>query len=79
QWLRFTNDKSRNWIYIFDERCPYGVYHLKVVVEDMVGNTTTKEWWFKRGPYTPPKKKAPVKKKTSKKKTVAKKPVSKKK
>lgn len=67
QWIRFTNDKSRNWIYSFDERCPYGVHHLKVTVEDLVGNTTTKEWWFKRYPYTPPKKK-PVKKGTGKKK-----------
>lgn len=74
QWLRFTNDKGRNWIYIFDERCPYGVYELKVTVEDLVGNSTTKAWWFKRGPYTPPKKKA-VKKKGSGKK---KKPVKKK-
>ncbi len=73
QWLRFTNDKSRNWIYVFDERCPYGVYHLKVTVEDLVGNTTSKEWWFKRGPYTPPKKKAIRKKVSSRKKPVAKK------
>ena len=72
QWLRFTNDKSRNWIYKFDERCPYGVHELKVTVEDLVGNRTTKSWWFKRGPYTPPppKKKA-VKKGSSKKKTTA--------
>lgn len=68
EWLRFTNDKSRNWIYIFDERCPFGTYHLKVTVEDIVGNTTTKEWWFKRGPYTPPKKKAVKKKRTTTKK-----------
>ncbi|HEX2627664.1 MAG TPA: M23 family peptidase, partial [Chitinophagaceae bacterium] len=73
EWLRFTNDKSRNWIYIFDERCPYGTHHLKVTVEDIVGNTTTKEWWFKRGPYTPPKKKAVKKRSTSKKKTPVKK------
>lgn len=80
EWLRFTNDKSRNWIYIFDERCPYGTHHLKVTVEDIVGNTTTKEWWFKRGPYTPPKKKAIVKKKkgSSKKTTTKKAPVKKK-
>jgi hypothetical protein len=71
QWLRFTNDKGRNWIYVFDERCPFGTYHLEVTVEDLVGNTITKSWWFKRGPYTPPKKKA-VKKK-GKKKTVTKK------
>jgi len=69
QWLRFTNDKGRSWIYIFDEKCPYGVHELKVRVEDLVGNATTKTWWFKRYPYTPPpKKKAPVKKGTAKKK-----------
>ena len=70
QWLRFTNDKSRSWIYVFDDRVPYGVYHLKVTVEDLVGNSTTKEWWFKRNPYTPPppKKKAVKKKSGSKKK-----------
>ena len=72
KWIRFTNDKSRNWIYIFDERCPYGVHHLKVEVEDLAGNTTVKEWWFKRYPYTPPKKKA-VKKSASKKKVTVKK------
>ncbi|MBN8674475.1 MAG: M23 family metallopeptidase [Chitinophagales bacterium] len=70
QWIRFTNDKSRNWIYVFDERCPYGIHHLKVTVEDMVGNTTTKSWWFKKYPYTPPKKKIPAKKKNSSKKKV---------
>ena len=80
QWLRFTNDKSRNWIYIFDERCPYGVHELKVSVEDLVGNRTTKSWWFKRGPYTPPVKKKAVKKGSSKKKAVeTKKPAAKKK
>lgn len=55
RWLRFTNDKSRNWIYKFDERCPYGVHKLGVTVTDIAGNTTTKEWWIKRFPYTPPK------------------------
>jgi hypothetical protein len=67
QWIRFTNDKGRNWIYNFDERCPFGVHHLKVTVEDLVGNKTIEEWWFKRYPYTPPKKKI-VKKKGTKKK-----------
>jgi murein DD-endopeptidase MepM/ murein hydrolase activator NlpD len=73
KWLRFTNDKSRNWIYIFDERCPYGVHELKVTVEDIVGNTTTKSWWFKKYPYTPPPKKKTTKKKTATKKSTAKK------
>ena len=57
QWLRFTNDKSRNWIYNFDERCPYGVHQLTARATDHAGNTTIKTWWFKREPYTPPPKK----------------------
>jgi hypothetical protein len=72
QWIRFTNDKSRNWIYVFDERCPFGVHHLKITVEDLVGNTTTKEWWFKRYPYKPPPKKKKTVKKGSGKKQVKK-------
>lgn len=67
KWLMFTNDKGSAWIYNFDERCPYGVHHLKIKLEDMVGNVTEKEWWFKRYPYTPPKKKAIHRKKTNKK------------
>ena len=77
QWLRFTNDKGRSWIYEFDERCPYGVHELKVTVTDLAGNAITKSWWFKRYPYTPPpKKKVTKKKKTG---TKAKTPVRKKK
>ncbi len=69
QWIRFTNDKSRSWIYIFDELCPYGVHELKLTVEDLVGNSSIKTWWFKRYPYTPPpKKKYKTKTKTSIKK-----------
>jgi murein DD-endopeptidase MepM/ murein hydrolase activator NlpD len=71
QWLRFTNDKGILWVYNFDQRCPYGVHQLKVTVEDLVGNTTTKSWWFKRYPYTPPKKKVISKKKKSPKKKPA--------
>jgi murein DD-endopeptidase MepM/ murein hydrolase activator NlpD len=76
QWLRFTNDKSRNWIYVFDERCSYGIHHLKAIAEDLAGNITVKEWWFKKFPYTPPppkkkkggkKKNLPVKKSTKRK------------
>src|SRR6187401_959590 len=72
KWLMFTNDKGRNWIYKFDEQCPFGVHELKVRVEDIVGNVTEKTWWFKKYPYTPPKKKV-YKKKTSSKKTTTKK------
>lgn len=73
QWLRFTNDKSRNWVYKFDERCAYGVHQLTATATDLVGNTTTKTWWFKRYPYTPPKKKAVKKGSSKKKKTIGKK------
>jgi hypothetical protein len=87
QWIRFTNDKSRNWIYIFDERCPYGVHQLTATATDLVGNTTTKTWWFKRYEYTPPPPKKKAIKKSNKKsgtstkkgKAVVKKPVPKKK
>jgi murein DD-endopeptidase MepM/ murein hydrolase activator NlpD len=67
KWERFTNDKGRAWVYSFAEDFPYGEHHLKVSVEDLVGNVSTKEWWFKKYPYTPPKKKV-IKKKSSKKK-----------
>jgi Peptidase family M23 len=75
KWVRFTNDKTRNWIYKFDERCPYGVHELTVTVEDIVGNSTTKTWWFKRGPYKAPlpKKKAVKKTSSGKKKKSSKK------
>ena len=86
QWLRFTNDKNWSYIYIFDEHCPFGIHQLKVSVEDLVGNTITKNSWFKRYPYTAPKKKASKKKASGKKgvsggkkKTTAKKAMHKKK
>lgn len=62
EWLMFTNDKGKNYMYKFDDKCPLGIHHLKVTVEDLVGNTTTKSWWFKRNMYTAPVKK-PVKRK----------------
>ena len=73
QWLRFTNDKGRSYIYKFDERCPDGIHELKVTVEDIVGNTTTKTWWFKKYPYTPPPKKKTIKKKSGKGKVASRK------
>ena len=57
KWLKFTNDKAKNFIYVFDEQCPFGIHQLKVRTEDIVGNITEKTWWFKRYPYTPPPKK----------------------
>lgn len=44
QWLRFTNDKGRTWIYNFDEMFPLGEHTLKVTVKDVAGNETVKDW-----------------------------------
>jgi hypothetical protein len=44
QWLRFTNDKGKTWIYSFDEHFSKGNHELKVTVEDEAGNITTKTW-----------------------------------
>jgi hypothetical protein len=48
QWLRFTNDKGKAWIYTFDEKFPRGEHELKVTVEDEAGNITEKAWSVKR-------------------------------
>lgn len=81
QWLMFTNDKGAAWVYSFDERCPYGVHHLKIRLEDLVGNSTEKEWWFKRYPGAAVKIKKGSKKKanTTKPRHVVKKTTAKKK
>ena len=73
KWLMFSNDKARTHIYVFDELCPYGVHELKVRVEDLAGNITEKTWWFKKYPYTPPKKKIYKRKSSTKKKSLRKK------
>ncbi|HVF96603.1 MAG TPA: Ig-like domain-containing protein, partial [Flavisolibacter sp.] len=48
QWLRFTNDKGKTWIYTFDEKFPPGEHELSVRVEDEAGNATEKIWKVKR-------------------------------
>lgn len=48
QWLRFTNDKGRTWIYHFDEHFPRGEHELKITVEDEAGNRTEKTWKVRR-------------------------------
>ncbi|MEP6712641.1 MAG: M23 family metallopeptidase, partial [Ferruginibacter sp.] len=47
-WLRFSNDKGRDFIYIFDEHCPPGAHELKITAEDQVGNITEKIYHFTR-------------------------------
>jgi hypothetical protein len=47
-WLRFSNDKAKNFIYRFDDRCGPGEHELKLVVQDLVGNETTRIYHFTR-------------------------------
>ena len=48
KWLRFTNDKGKSFIYIFDEKCGAGSHTLKVSVEDEAGNVAVKTFTFTR-------------------------------
>lgn len=48
QWLCFTNDKGRAFIYTFDEHCPPGQHVLRVTAEDVAGNRTVEEYHFTR-------------------------------
>lgn len=48
KWLRFTNDKGRNFIYVFDEQCTPGQHQLKISVADEAGNITTRMFTFTR-------------------------------
>ena len=47
-WLRFSNDKGRTFIYDFDEMCPAGEHELKIIAEDQTGNVTQKVYHFTR-------------------------------
>lgn len=48
QWLRFTNDKGRSWMYTFDEKFPRGSHELKVIAEDEAGNVMERTWTVTR-------------------------------
>ena len=48
KWLRFSNDKARNFVYEFDEYCPSGPHELQVTAYDLVGNSSTKTYQFTR-------------------------------
>ncbi|GAB3424560.1 peptidoglycan DD-metalloendopeptidase family protein [Niabella aquatica] len=54
EWLRFTNDKGRTWVYNFDNRVTPGQHTLTVTVTDIAGNITRKSWQFVRGINPPP-------------------------
>ncbi len=46
QWLRFSNDKGKTFIYQMDEHCPPGKHELKISVADCVGNIAEKTYRF---------------------------------
>ncbi len=48
QWLLLSNDKGYSYIYQFDQYFTPGPHELKVTVEDMAGNVTTKVWQVRR-------------------------------
>lgn len=48
KWLRFTNDKGRNYFYRFDEKCLPGPHELKIKAEDEAGNITEQVFLFTR-------------------------------
>jgi murein DD-endopeptidase MepM/ murein hydrolase activator NlpD len=48
QWLRFTNDKGRSFVYEFDEKCSAGPHELVISAEDLVGNRTERKYYFYR-------------------------------
>ena len=48
KWIRFTNDKGRQFIYQFDEKCLSGYHELKITAEDEAGNLAVKVIRFTR-------------------------------
>lgn len=48
QWLRFTNDKGKTWIYTMDEKFPLGTHELKLTIEDEAGNVMSRSWMVTR-------------------------------
>ncbi len=47
-WIRFSNDKGKIFIYYFDEHCSPGDHELQIIAEDQVGNITEKKYHFTR-------------------------------
>ena len=48
QWLRFSNDKGKTFIYKMDEHCAPGAHELKIIAVDCVGNKIEKYYHFTR-------------------------------
>jgi murein DD-endopeptidase MepM/ murein hydrolase activator NlpD len=48
KWLRFSNDKGKAFVYVFDENCPPGGHVIRISVEDEAGNVAVKDFHFTR-------------------------------
>jgi hypothetical protein len=48
KWIRFTNDKGKNFIYVFDEHCPPGDHEFRIVAVDEAGNEKEVKWRIRR-------------------------------
>jgi len=48
EWLRFSNDKGKTFIYKMDAYCKAGKHELKITAVDCVGNKTEKVYHFTR-------------------------------
>ncbi len=48
EWVCFSNDKGRTFMYKFDEHCGPGQHELKISIADCAGNIAEKVYHFKR-------------------------------
>jgi len=48
QWILFSNDKGKIFIYNFDKYCSAGTHQLSIIATDLAGNTTEKKYSFIR-------------------------------
>jgi murein DD-endopeptidase MepM/ murein hydrolase activator NlpD len=48
EWVLFSNDKGKVFVHEFEENLAPGEHQLKLIVKDLVGNTTEKTYRFTR-------------------------------
>jgi len=48
EWILCSNDKGKVFVYEFDEKCKPGEHNLKLIVTDLVGNKTERNYQFVR-------------------------------
>jgi hypothetical protein len=48
EWILCSNDKGKVFVYEFDEKCTPGEHNLQIIVTDLVGNKTVRNYQFVR-------------------------------